>query len=252
MSSKDSKKFIKTLFLGESGVGKTCLIAQFAHGKFDPNTVPSLTSQFIRKTLDFPEGKSLNFDLWDIAGGKKYRSLSSIFLKDAQAYILVYDISNEKSFTEMKEFWFDQIKNYGNKDAIIAVAANKNELYEERKVEDKKAEEFAKKNGFIFERTSAKYSDSIKNLIYKIGEKIIEEEKNKTNNVEIEELKKMINELKKENEKLSQQSLNKENEKLKIELNEYKTENEQLKSELDQLKNSLKEIESERDKLNND
>jgi len=122
----------KVVLVGESGVGKTCIIAQFTSGKFDPSTVSSLTAQFIRKTLEFPEGKSLTFDIWDTAGQEKYRSLAKIFYKDAKAVILVYDVTNEKSFTEMKDYWYEQIKQLGDKDIILAIAANKSDLYKNK------------------------------------------------------------------------------------------------------------------------
>ena len=84
--------------------------------------------------MEFPEGKSLTFDIWDTAGQEKYRSLAKIFYKDAKAVVLVYDVTNEKSFNEMKDYWYEQIKQLGDKDIIIAIAANKSDLYEEKKV----------------------------------------------------------------------------------------------------------------------
>ena len=122
----------KVVLLGESGVGKTCILQQFIKGKFDPKTESSLTAQFIRKTLEFPKGKSLLFDIWDTSGRKEYRSLARIFFNDAKAIILVYDITNEKSFIEMKNYWYEQIKKLGRNDIIIAIAANKNDLHKEK------------------------------------------------------------------------------------------------------------------------
>ena len=164
----------KVVLVGESGVGKTCIIAQFTSGKFDPSTVSSLTAQFIRKTLEFPEGKSLTFDIWDTAGQEKYRSLAKIFYKDAKAVILVYDVTNEKSFTEMKDYWYEQIKQLGDKDIILAIAANKSDLYEEKKVENEKGEAFAQEIGAIFVSTSAKNDSGIQALFDNIGQKILD------------------------------------------------------------------------------
>ena len=123
----------KVALVGESGVGKTCIIKKFISGKFDPNTESSLTSQFIRKTIEFPEGKSLTLDIWDTPGKKEFRSLAGMFYKDAKAVILVYDVANKKSFTEMKDYWYEQIKRLEDKDKIIAIAANKSDLYEKIK-----------------------------------------------------------------------------------------------------------------------
>ena len=164
----------KVVLVGESGVGKTCIIAQFTSGKFDPSTVSSLTAQFIRKTLEFPEGKSLTFDIWDTAGQEKYRSLAKIFYKDAKAVILVYDVTNKKSFDEMKDYWYEQIKQLGDKDIIIAIAANKSDLYEEKQVENEEGEKFATEIGAIFASTSAKNDSGIQALFENIGQKIFD------------------------------------------------------------------------------
>ena len=118
----------KVVLLGESGVGKTCIIAQFTNGTFDANTVTSLTAQFIRKTMEFADKKAITFDIWDTAGQEKYRSLAKIFYKDAKVIVLVYDITSKDSFVQMKEYWYEQIKQQGNKDVIIAVAANNDDL----------------------------------------------------------------------------------------------------------------------------
>ena len=164
----------KVVLLGESGVGKTCIIAQFTNGTFDANTVTSLTAQFIRKTMEFADKKSITFDIWDTAGQEKYRSLAKIFYKDAKAIVLVYDITSKDSFVQMKEYWYEQIKQQGNKDVIIAVAANKGDLYEKRVISNEEGEEFAKQIGAIFATTSAKDDSGILELFQNIGRTIMD------------------------------------------------------------------------------
>ena len=163
----------KVVLLGESGVGKTCIIAQFTNGVFDPDTVTSLTAQFIRKTISFEDNKSITFDIWDTAGQEKYRSMAKIFYKDAKAVILVYDITNKKSFEEMRDFWYEQVKQNGDSDVIIAIAGNKRDLYEEKQVNDEEGEEFAKRVKGIFASTSAKNDSGIQALFDNIAQKII-------------------------------------------------------------------------------
>ena len=164
----------KVVLLGESGVGKTCIIAQFTSGTFNANTVTSLTAQFIRKTMEFADNKNITFDIWDTAGQEKYRSLAKIFYKDAKAIVLVYDITSKDSFVQMKEYWYEQIKQQGNKDVIIAVAANKSDLYEKRVITNEEGEEFAKQIGAIFATTSAKDDSGILELFQNLGRKIMD------------------------------------------------------------------------------
>ena len=66
----------KVVLIGESGVGKTCIIAQFINKTFDPNVVSSLTSQYIRKNIELPEGKNVLMDIWDTAGQEKHLCIS--------------------------------------------------------------------------------------------------------------------------------------------------------------------------------
>ena len=164
----------KVVLIGESGVGKTCIIAQFTNGKFDPNTVTSLTAQYIRKNVDLPDGETITFDIWDTAGQEKYRALAKIFYKDARAIVLVYDVTSLKSFEEIKNYWYEQIKQLGSDNIVIAIAANKYDLYEEKQVSNEDGEEFAKSIGAIFVSTSAKNASGINALFENIAHKIID------------------------------------------------------------------------------
>ena len=164
----------KVVLIGESGVGKTCIIAQFINKNFDPDGVLSSSAQFLRKVMTFADDKTLTFDIWDTAGQEKYRSMAKVFYKDAKAVILVYDITNKKSFEEMRDFWYEQVKQNGDSDVIIAIAANKSDLYEEQKVKDEEGEEFAKSINAIFMSTSAKNDSGITNLFENIAMKILD------------------------------------------------------------------------------
>ena len=183
----------KVVLIGESGVGKTCIIAQFINKNFDPDGVLSSSAQFLRKVMTFADDKTLTFDIWDTAGQEKYRSMAKVFYKDAKAVILVYDITNPKSFEEIKNYWYKQVEESGRKDVIYAVAANKSDLYEEQKVKDEEGEEFAKSINAIFMSTSAKNDSGIQALFDNIGQKIIDPNFNFAANEEKkkEEYKKM-------------------------------------------------------------
>ena len=263
----------KVILLGESGVGKTSIIARFYSGKFNPDIITSLSSQYIRKTIELPNNKSITFDIWDTCGQERYRSLTRLFYKGAKVVILVYDITNKNSFIELKEFWYKQIKELGEKDIIFAVVANKNDLYDERVVNSETGEEFAKSIGAIFMQTSAKENIGIQELIENIGKKILdpnfdffESEKKKYNykkqnkkdekdikdNIKVKELEKKLKEALVKNKDLenviirlkdmiNQNNINKENEikNIKVKENELKIENDKLKKENKKLNEDL-------------
>ena len=163
---------VKVVLLGESGVGKTSIIAQFTSGKFDPDCVTSLSAQFISKTIEFENlQKAIKFDIWDTAGQEKYRALAKIFYKDAKVIILVYDITDQRSFDEVKSYWYEMVKSNGDQDAMIAIVANKNDLYDTAQVSEQDAKEFARSIGAIFQSTSAKSDTGITTLFDNIGQK---------------------------------------------------------------------------------
>ena len=164
----------KVVLIGESGVGKTCIIAQFINKTFDQNVVSSLTSQYIRKNIELPEGKSILMDIWDTAGQEKHRALAKIFYKNSKAVLLVYDITNKKSFEEIKNYWYEQVKESSDKDTILALVGNKNDLINKKDVSEEDAEEFAKSIGAIFALTTATNYNSINVLFESIAKKILE------------------------------------------------------------------------------
>ena len=170
--SNNSPESVKVVLLGESGVGKTSIIAQFTAGKFDPDCVTSLSAQFVSKTVEFANlEKAIKFDIWDTAGQEKYRALAKIFYKDAKVIFLVYDITDSKSFSELKTYWHGVVKSNGDSDAIIAIVANKSDLYDRAQIQNEEGEKFARSIGAIFQSTSAKSDSGISTLFDNIGQK---------------------------------------------------------------------------------
>ena len=164
----------KVVLIGESGVGKTCIINQFNDGKFDPNIKISISAQFCRKDFEFPGEEKISLDIWDTAGQEKFRALTRIFYKNAKAVIIVYSITNKQTFDEAKNYWYEQVKQNCYSDVIIAIAANKCDLYEERQVSDEEGEQFAKSIGSFFASTSAKNDSGITNLFENIAMKMLD------------------------------------------------------------------------------
>ena len=118
MSDDDEQaQTCKVGLLGESGVGKTCIIARFINNTFEENLISTTGASYAGKTMTFDEygGKSIKFEIWDTAGQEKYRSLTKIFYKDAGAAILVYDITRKDSYEEIKKYWINQIKDFAPK-----------------------------------------------------------------------------------------------------------------------------------------
>jgi small GTP-binding protein len=120
MSDSEEKKAIpcKVVLIGESGVGKTSIISRYMTDKFSASLGSTPGANFTTKTVFLKdENQSIKFEIWDTAGQEKYRALSKIFYKNSNVCILVYDITNKKSFDEIRNYWIHQVKEYAPKDA---------------------------------------------------------------------------------------------------------------------------------------
>ena len=101
----------KVVLIGESGVGKTSIISRYNFNEFSSQHNKSTMAQFNRKEIFIKDyNRSIYFDIWDTAGITKQRNVAKIFYKDASTIILVYDITNKKSFEEIKNYWIKDIR----------------------------------------------------------------------------------------------------------------------------------------------
>ena len=166
-----SVESFKVVLVGETGVGKTSIITQFIDETFQEDQQSTTGGTFSTKSVICDEGKILKFEIWDTAGQERYRSLTKMFYKDANAAILVYDITRKDSFEELKNYWAEQVKESSPQGIILIIAANKADLLENEAVDESIAREFAQQLGAIFVSTSAKNSSGINNLFEEIAKK---------------------------------------------------------------------------------
>ena len=170
--SKDKTPNCKVVLLGESGVGKTCIIARYINGTYDEKSESTNGASYASKTISYDNiNKSLQFDIWDTAGQERYRALTKFFYKDAAIAILVYDVTRKDSFEELQNYWAKQIKESSPENIILVIAANKSDLIEYETVDEGEARNFAKEISAIFISTSAKNSEGINNLFEEIAKK---------------------------------------------------------------------------------
>ena len=109
MYDDDDLQSYKVVLVGESGIGKTSIINYFIYETYDDSVNSSTSVGFVSKEMNFNE-RNIKFDIWDTAGQEKYRSLTKIFYTNSNVAILVYDITNRKSFEEIKNYWYKQIQ----------------------------------------------------------------------------------------------------------------------------------------------
>ena len=165
----------KVVLLGDSGVGKTCIIARYISGTFDKNSPTTNGASFCSKNVRFEQlDKNLLLDIWDTAGQEKYKALTKFFYKDAAVCILVYDVTRKESFDSLKDFWYSQLKENSDPDIVLGVAGNKCDLFENEQVKEEDARKWAKQIGAVFELTSAQNNTGINDLFLKVGYKYLD------------------------------------------------------------------------------
>ena len=163
---------LKIVLIGEAGVGKTSIISQFIDKIFQEDLQASTGGTFCSKTLNLENGQTIKFDIWDTAGQEKYRSLTKLFYKDSSAAILVYDITRQDSFDELKNYWAKQItEETTNSKIILVVDANISDLSEKEVVDELKVRKFPEEINALFCISSAKSSIGINELFLEIAKK---------------------------------------------------------------------------------
>ena len=155
---------IKVTLIGGSGVGKTCIIRSYYDNEYVENPASTCGGSYSAKQLKI-NNKIIQIDLWDTAGQERFRSLGKHFYKDAYIVILVYDITNRKSFDELKEVWYPSLKEFGEKYSVLGVVGNKCDLYENEEVKEAEAREYSQQIGATYMLVSAKSGDNI-NLLF--------------------------------------------------------------------------------------
>ena len=149
--------YLKLIILGNPSVGKTNLLLRHTQSKHLP-TKPTILTDFFSKTYKI-KNQPLKIQFWDTAGQELFKSISKNFYKNTNGIILVYDITNRRSFEDL-ENWKKEI--FQNLEKIpILLIGNKCDLEEERVVSVEEGVFFAKKNGFFFFEMSAKNGDFV-------------------------------------------------------------------------------------------
>lgn len=188
---KSEAKSIKVILVGESGVGKTCIIHRYTTGIFDDETLSTIAISSEEKTITLKdENKTkITFKIWDTCGQEKYRNIAGIFFKDANAVVFVYDSTSENSFNEIKNYWYDKVKEEAPKDVVMAVASNKSDLFDMEQVSEDEGSKYAEEIGASFTMVSAYSGAGINQLFENIGMKYLdldlEEDEDKKGNLKL-------------------------------------------------------------------
>ena len=157
MDAKENEKEIKVILLGDSGVGKTCIINRYINDEFNPNSKTTLGSNASSKVIKRGQ-VSYILNLWDTTGQEKYHSITNLFIKGSNIVVLVYSIDLLLSFKGL-DYWYKSVQEkLGGNKYVLAVVGSKSDLIknEEEEVSEEEAKKFAEEKNAIFKLVSSK------------------------------------------------------------------------------------------------
>jgi Ras-related protein Rab-2A len=149
----------KYIVIGDTGVGKSCLLLQFTDKRFQPHHDLTIGVEFGARMITI-DGKQIKLQIWDTAGQESFRSITRSYYRGAAGALLVYDITRRDTFNHLAS-WLEDAREHCNKDMTIMLIGNKSDLASKRAVEYEEGERFAKENGLIFMETSAKTAEGV-------------------------------------------------------------------------------------------
>lgn len=154
---------LKIVVVGDSGVGKTCLLIRFVRDIFDEECQPTLGVEFLTKIVQ-TEQHRIQLQLWDTAGQELFRSVTRGYYRGSAGALLVFDLTNRDSFDNITS-WLTDIRNVARADVVTLLIGNKADLADKRQVSTEEAEAFAKANGMQYFETSAKTGANIQTAV---------------------------------------------------------------------------------------
>jgi len=160
----------KLLLIGDSGVGKSCLLLRFADDTYTESYISTIGVDFKIRTIDL-DGKTIKLQIWDTAGQERFRTITSSYYRGAHGIIVVYDVTDQESFNNVKQ-WLQEIERYASENVNKLLVGNKCDLTNKKSVETAKAQEYADSLKIPFLETSAKNSTNVEEAFMRMAKEI--------------------------------------------------------------------------------
>merc|ERR1711957_1164387 len=160
----------KLLLIGDSGVGKSCLLLRFADQTYTESYISTIGVDFKIRTIEL-DGKTIKLQIWDTAGQERFRTITSSYYRGAHGIIVVYDVTDNETFNNVKQ-WLHEIDRYACENVNKLLVGNKSDLAAKRVVSTEQGKEFADSLGIAFLETSAKTSTNVEQAFLTMASQI--------------------------------------------------------------------------------
>ena len=177
--SKQYDYTFKIVMIGDSGVGKSCILLRFADDKFNENFYATIGVDFRFKNV-MVDDKSVKLQIWDTAGQERFKTITSAYYRGADGIIIVYDITDRNSFAHIKD-WLDDVNKYTDDNPLKIIVGNKIDLIKDKQINNNDMKTMTAQTGIEIIECSAKDSIKINDLMEIMTKKLIEKKKNEGN-----------------------------------------------------------------------
>jgi Ras-related protein Rab-8A len=170
---QDYDFLIKLLLIGDSGVGKSCLLLRFSEDSFTPSFITTIGIDFKIKKI-FLDNKWVKLQIWDTAGQERFRTITSAYYRGAMGILLVYDVTDEASFNNIRN-WMRNIEQHASDNVNKILIGNKRDMADEsRAVPYSKGQALADEYGIRFFETSAKDNVNVEEVFTSIAKDVMQ------------------------------------------------------------------------------
>ncbi|KAF4385851.1 hypothetical protein F8388_010407 [Cannabis sativa] len=153
----------KYIIIGDTGVGKSCLLLQFTDKRFQPVHDLTIGVEFGARMVTI-DGRPIKLQIWDTAGQESFRSITRSYYRGAAGALLVYDITRRETFNHLAN-WLEDARQHANPNMTIMLIGNKSDLAHRRAVSKEEGEQFAKENGLLFLEASARTAQNVEEVM---------------------------------------------------------------------------------------
>ncbi|XP_054480730.1 ras-related protein Rab-19-like [Anoplopoma fimbria] len=169
----DSFDFLfKIILIGDSNVGKTCVVQNFKSGFFSERQQNTIGVDFTVRTVDI-EGRRVKMQVWDTAGQERFRTITQSYYRSAHGAIIAYDITRRSTFDSVAH-WIKEVELYGANNVVLVLIGNKCDLEQERQVPFEESCNLAKDKDILAAlETSAKESQNVEEAFIMMARELL-------------------------------------------------------------------------------